>query len=305
MDTTIKGTVDKFDAGTGMASTGRSAPLGATVLPGGVNFSIYSRNATGMELLLFDREDDARPAQVIPIDPVKNRTYHYWHVFVPGAQRASFTPIARMGRSIPPAECGSTLRRSCLTLTAAAWWSRGITAVRPRPPGRQCRHGDEERGGGPAWLRLGRRPLLRHPSRAPSFTRCTCGASLAIPVPALSDEPRGHLCRLDREDSVPHAAWHHRRRTAAGVPVRHSGCSARGESITGDIRRFRFCAAPGLQLAPGPARPGRRISRHGEGAAPGGHRGDSRRRLQSHRRRRPTRANAMFPRSRQQHLLHS
>jgi len=37
-------------------------------------------------LLLFDREDDAEPARVIPIDPVQNRTYHYWHIFVPGVQ---------------------------------------------------------------------------------------------------------------------------------------------------------------------------------------------------------------------------
>ncbi len=39
-----------------------------------------------MELLLFDREDDGRPARVIHIDPATNRTYHYWHVFVPGVQ---------------------------------------------------------------------------------------------------------------------------------------------------------------------------------------------------------------------------
>jgi glycogen operon protein len=58
--------------------------LGATVTPRGVNFSLYSRNALSVELLLFDREDDARPARVIPIDPHTNRTYHYWHVFVPG-----------------------------------------------------------------------------------------------------------------------------------------------------------------------------------------------------------------------------
>src|SRR5689334_15613118 len=64
---------------------GGSAPLGATIAPGGVNFSVFSRNATGVELLLFDREDDVRP-RVIPIDPTTNRTYHYWHVFVPGAE---------------------------------------------------------------------------------------------------------------------------------------------------------------------------------------------------------------------------
>jgi len=35
-----------------------------------------------VELLFFDREDDARPARAINIDPATNRTYHYWHVFV-------------------------------------------------------------------------------------------------------------------------------------------------------------------------------------------------------------------------------
>jgi len=65
---------------------GRSSPLGAAVVPGGVNFSVYSRNAHSVELLFFDREDDWRPARVIPIDPVTNRAYHYWHVYVPGVQ---------------------------------------------------------------------------------------------------------------------------------------------------------------------------------------------------------------------------
>jgi glycogen operon protein len=62
----------------------KSFPIGATVVEGGVNFCVFSRHATAMELLLFDREDDQRPARTIPIDPTANRTYHYWHTFVPG-----------------------------------------------------------------------------------------------------------------------------------------------------------------------------------------------------------------------------
>ena len=65
---------------------GRSFPIGATLVQGGANFSIFSRSATGIELLFFDREDDARPSRVVPIDPSVGRTYHYWHVFVPGVQ---------------------------------------------------------------------------------------------------------------------------------------------------------------------------------------------------------------------------
>jgi glycogen debranching enzyme GlgX len=67
-------------------SRGRSHPLGATVFPDGVNFSVFSRGASAVELLLFDREDDARPSRVIPIDPAANRTYYYWHVFVPAVR---------------------------------------------------------------------------------------------------------------------------------------------------------------------------------------------------------------------------
>jgi glycogen operon protein len=70
----------------GFQTTGRSSPLGATVLQDGVNFSVFSRRASRVELLFFDREDDARPARVISIESAANRTYHYWHAFVPGVQ---------------------------------------------------------------------------------------------------------------------------------------------------------------------------------------------------------------------------
>ena len=63
---------------------GTSFPLGATVFPDGVNFSLFSRDATGVELLLFDHADDRRPAWTIALDSGRNRTYHYWHTFVPG-----------------------------------------------------------------------------------------------------------------------------------------------------------------------------------------------------------------------------
>jgi glycogen operon protein len=63
---------------------GRSHPLGATVFPDGVNFSVFSRDSSAVELLLFDRVDDANPSRSIPLDPKHNRSYHYWHLFVPG-----------------------------------------------------------------------------------------------------------------------------------------------------------------------------------------------------------------------------
>jgi glycogen operon protein len=53
---------------------------------GGANFSVFSRHASGIELLLFDGPDEARPTRVTRLDPVVNRTYHYWHALVPGVQ---------------------------------------------------------------------------------------------------------------------------------------------------------------------------------------------------------------------------
>ncbi len=62
---------------------GAPAPLGPTLTPEGVNFSVWSRGATRLELVLFDGPEDASPSAVLPLDPAVHRTYHYWHVFVP------------------------------------------------------------------------------------------------------------------------------------------------------------------------------------------------------------------------------
>src|SRR3954464_9085066 len=62
---------------------GTAAPLGATIRPDGVNFSVFSKNATLIELLLFDSESATEPSRVIPLPATAHRTYHYWHAFVP------------------------------------------------------------------------------------------------------------------------------------------------------------------------------------------------------------------------------
>ncbi|GAB4115512.1 MAG: glycogen debranching protein GlgX [Roseiflexaceae bacterium] len=63
---------------------GQSYPLGASVQGDGVNFCIFSRNGTGVELLLFDHHDQPTPTRVIRLDPKINRTFYYWHIFVRG-----------------------------------------------------------------------------------------------------------------------------------------------------------------------------------------------------------------------------
>ena len=64
--------------------SGLSFPIGATVMPDGVNFSVFSKNSTKLELLLFENGEDVQPSQTIFLDPLNNRTGFYWHIFVPG-----------------------------------------------------------------------------------------------------------------------------------------------------------------------------------------------------------------------------
>ncbi|WP_044300943.1 glycogen debranching protein GlgX [Rhodopirellula sallentina] len=63
---------------------GKTYPLGASITPDGVNFSVHSKSCSRMDLLLFDDSDDRTPSRVIKLDPVQHRTFHYWHVHVDG-----------------------------------------------------------------------------------------------------------------------------------------------------------------------------------------------------------------------------
>ena len=65
-------------------SAGSRYPPGATCDAGGANFSLFSRYATDVELLLYERADSPEPFQVIVLDPEVNRTFFFWHVYVEG-----------------------------------------------------------------------------------------------------------------------------------------------------------------------------------------------------------------------------
>ena len=64
-------------------SKGDPAPFGATVLRTGVNFALYSRNATSVTLELFASAVE-KPVHEIRLDPAEHRTGDVWHVFVEG-----------------------------------------------------------------------------------------------------------------------------------------------------------------------------------------------------------------------------
>jgi pullulanase/glycogen debranching enzyme len=72
-----------------LSSFGKSSPLGATCVERGVNFSLYSRTASHVEILIFDHEDAPKP-----------------------------TPIACTAHRIRRAACGST-RIKCSSIRTA------------------------------------------------------------------------------------------------------------------------------------------------------------------------------------------
>ena len=63
---------------------GHRYPAGATAGVDGTNFCIFSRHATAVQLLLYEKPDSSSPFQVIDFDPAVNRTFFFWHVFVEG-----------------------------------------------------------------------------------------------------------------------------------------------------------------------------------------------------------------------------
>lgn len=97
---------------------GSSFPLGATVLEDGVNFSVFSKNADAIELLLFDNAEDPGPTRTILLDPKKNRTYHYWHAHVPDIGQGQIYGYRAHGSYEPERGMCSTLGRCSLILTA-------------------------------------------------------------------------------------------------------------------------------------------------------------------------------------------
>ncbi len=63
---------------------GKPISGGTSVTARGVNFSVFSRNATKIFLELFENEDSSEPFQTIELSPKTNKTGDIWHVFVEG-----------------------------------------------------------------------------------------------------------------------------------------------------------------------------------------------------------------------------
>jgi len=65
-------------------SEGSPSPLGATWVESeqAWNFSLFSRHASGVTLLLYAEGDVVRPILQLALDPIQNKTAAIWHCFV-------------------------------------------------------------------------------------------------------------------------------------------------------------------------------------------------------------------------------
>ncbi|MGD1920288.1 MAG: glycogen debranching protein GlgX, partial [Pleurocapsa sp.] len=67
----------------------------------GVNFCVFSENARAIRLLLFNSPDAKQPTEIIRLDPKINKTFYYWHVFVPGLKPGQIYAYRANGKFAP------------------------------------------------------------------------------------------------------------------------------------------------------------------------------------------------------------
>ncbi|MDR0502473.1 MAG: glycogen debranching protein GlgX [Treponema sp.] len=66
------------------AETGKALPLGASLSNDGVNFALFSRNATEITIIIFDSSDPESSWTEIQLDSKSNKTGNIWHCFIRG-----------------------------------------------------------------------------------------------------------------------------------------------------------------------------------------------------------------------------
>ncbi len=62
---------------------GKAFPLGTTILPHGINFSLFSRHAESVQLLIEQIDREQTEEYVFDLDPQYNRTGDIWHILLP------------------------------------------------------------------------------------------------------------------------------------------------------------------------------------------------------------------------------
>jgi glycogen operon protein len=84
-----------------IVENGRPLPLGATATDTGVNFSLFSRNALSVILLLFESPSEDSVYKEIVLDKQKNRTGDIWHCHIQGLKAGALYLYRADGPYLP------------------------------------------------------------------------------------------------------------------------------------------------------------------------------------------------------------
>ena len=179
-------------ASTRVSATGAASPLGASVLPGGVNFSVFSKHATLIELQLFDDEAAATPSRTIHSMGTRTVPTTTGTPSSPASSRVRCMDIGRTVRSRQAVDFDST-RRGCssthtVLLSLPAGYDRAAAC---RPSGHAA---VAMKSGWPIPLVTTGRAIDRSSARSPkrSSTNFTCAVLRVIPARAFRPRREGH-----------------------------------------------------------------------------------------------------------------
>ena len=287
---------------------GRPFPLGATWDGEGTNFSLFSEHAEARRALPVrrrrrgdaDRASTGAPRPQLALLPARRRPRPALRLPRARALRAARGPPlqprqaadrpvrqgdrghGRLGRTTPTC-CPTSPTRTTTTPT----WSPTTTTTPAAIPksvvidgsfdwegDRPPRHAVRRHG----HLRDARQGLHDDPSR-------TSARTCAAPTPGWPPSRRSQYLKDLGVTAVELLPVHH--------ICDESFLHERGLTQLLGLQHDRLPRAPlGVRRHRPPRRAGARVQGHGQGAAPGGHRGDPRRRLQPHRGGQPPRADA-------------
>jgi glycogen operon protein len=129
---------------------GQPYPLGATWDGQGVNFAIFSENATGVELCLFNKEDEAVESFRINL---RERTDQVWHCYLPDVRPGQFYGYRVHGPYDPAT--GNRFNPAKLlidpyakAITGTIRWSNALFAYKVGDPGEDLEPDPDNSAGG-------------------------------------------------------------------------------------------------------------------------------------------------------------
>ncbi len=225
---------------------GRSYPLGATVYPSGTNFSLFSKSASAVELLLFDDPDDALPQQVLALEPRQCRTYYYWHTFVPDIGHGQLYGYRVRGPYDP--ERGLWFDGEKLLVdpyARAVAPSSRFSRDAARRPGNNCGVGIKSVVVDPTLYNWELDNQLDRPYASTVIYEMHIRGFTQHPSSGVPAERRDLLGR-DRQDSIPAESGNHGSGAVADTALRCPGCTGRPDQLLG-LQSYCFLRpAPGI-----------------------------------------------------------